>query len=271
MYFFICCISKYMNIAVYIVLVCLTGIYIVMSLQSAKSDRKVCKTKLTKLGNKISTILVEGDRLAEIPVLITEFKVAFDDFSKSHDEVTSLDEANILDHEVYYDHVESNFLKILATAKDVKQAAASFSSPVPSSPSSDVIGLLSLPKLELEVFSGEPIKYHTFIKAFKASVEKCSDDPDVRLSRLFQYLSGEPRDSIRSSMFVGGSNGYESALQTLEKLYGSPHRVTQDIIRSLRSSKPVKSCRDVRNLSHELRNAYLILESIKNLLNFWNF
>ena len=163
------------------ILVCLTIVLFTMTLADRKNARKVCKTRLTKLGNKISTIIVEGDKLADIPDLVIQFKAAFADFSKEHEEVVKLDEDNDMQNDAYYNQVESNFLKVLANAKDVKTPVPKVQSSNLSASNTTVVGLLSLPKLELEVFTGEPIKYHTFVKAFKASVEKCTDDTDVSL------------------------------------------------------------------------------------------
>ena len=64
---------------------------------------------------------------------------------------------------------------------------------------------------------------------------------------------------------MGGSQGYISALSTLDKLYGSSHRITQDIIKSLCSPKPAKPCKDLRQLASELRGAYQILNSVNSL------
>ena len=45
-----------------------------------------------------------------------------------------------------------------------------------------MINLLSLPKLELGVFSGDPMKYHTFIRAFDTNVDKLSENPDGKIA-----------------------------------------------------------------------------------------
>ena len=233
----------------------------VMSLADAKTARKTCKTKVTKLGNKISNLIIEGDRLAEVTQLIAQIKSAFSDFSKSHESVVALDPDNEIVHDSYFDNVESNYYKILSRAKEANVSETSAF----KSSDSTVVGLLSLPKLELEIFTGEALKYPTFIKSFKASVETCSSDPDIRLTRLYQFLGGEAREAVRSSLFIGGSQGYSSALDTLEKLYGSKHRIAQDIIKSLRSPKPAKSCKDLRQLASDVRGAYQVLSSINSL------
>ena len=238
----------------------LSFLLVIMSLADAKAARKVSKTKVTKLGNKITNLLIEGDKSAEISVLVTQFKTAFAEFSKTHEDVAKLDPDSEVSHDVYYDQAETNYFKILSRVKESKPVEIKS-----SSVDSTVVGLLSLPKLELEVFTGEVLKYPTFIKSFKASVESCTTDADIRLSRLFQFLGGEARESVRSCLYIGGNDGYKAAISALDKLYGSPHRITQDIIKSLRSPKPAKSCKDLRQLANELRGAYQILNSEKCL------
>ena len=83
------------------VLVCSTIILFTMTLSDRKNSRKVCKTRLTKLGNKICIIIVEGDKLADIPYLITQFQAAFADFSTEHEEVVKLDEDNDMQNDAY--------------------------------------------------------------------------------------------------------------------------------------------------------------------------
>ena len=127
---------------------------------------------------------------------------------------------------------------------------------------SEVFKLFSLPKVELQTFSGDALSYHSFIKSFKVNVEKLCSDPDARLARLLQYTDGQAKEAIKSSVYVGGEKGYKQALSTLEDLFGSKHKVTQDVIKSLRVNKPVKSANDMCALSHELRYAFQVLEDI---------
>ena len=109
------------------------------------------------------------------------------------------------------------------------------------------------------------MRYHAFIKSFETNVEKWCKDPDAKLARLLQYTDGDAHDSIRSSLLTGGESGYKQALDMLKDLYGSKHRVTQDVIETLHKSKPVKSAHDMLVLSHELRNSLHILQSIDSL------
>ena len=129
----------------------------------------------------------------------------------------------------------------------------------------DVYKLLCLPKVELEVFLGDPLKYHAFIKSFSVTVERLVKDADSRLARLLQYTAGKAHQAIQGALIIGGDSGYRFVVKTLEDLYGSKHHVTEDIIRSLRQVKLVKSAHEMRALSHELQNAYNVLQNIGSL------
>ena len=46
----------------------LSFLLVIMSLADTKAAGKVSKTKVTKLGNKITNLLIEGDKSAEISI-----------------------------------------------------------------------------------------------------------------------------------------------------------------------------------------------------------
>ena len=74
-----------------------------------------------------------------------------------------------------------------------------------------VHNLAYLPKDEIDVFSGDPTKYHSFIAIFEQSVEKYSPNGGARLTRLLQYTDGIAKRAIQSCAIVGGEEGYEKA------------------------------------------------------------
>ena len=84
-----------------------------------------------------------------------------------------------------------------------------------------MVNLLSLPKVELEIFSGNPLKYLSFIRAFDVNVDWLCSDPDSKIARLLQYTGGEAHEAIISAQITGGREGYTHARDTLKELYGS--------------------------------------------------
>lgn len=87
-----------------------------------------------------------------------------------------------------------------------------------------------MPKVELEVYDGNPLLYHHFISAFDSNIDKICDNGDSKLARLVQYTSGPPREAIRSCQVVGGDDGYQLARKILSDRFGNAHLVSTRMI-----------------------------------------
>ncbi|PIK39445.1 hypothetical protein BSL78_23710 [Apostichopus japonicus] len=129
----------------------------------------------------------------------------------------------------------------------------------------EFLHLLNLPKVELQIFHGNPLHYHQFIRAFEANVDRVCDDNDLKLSRLMQYTSGSAKEAIRSCQLVGGSSGYAKAISILENRFGNSHLVTERLIRELRFGKQVRLPQDIQQLADDMQNAFLVLSELKTL------
>ena len=55
------------------------------------------------------------------------------------------------------------------------------------------------------------MRYHSFMSLFGECVDKVKDDSQTKLTRLFQFTSGDAKDSIRPCVIVGGQVGYTTA------------------------------------------------------------
>ena len=93
-----------------------------------------------------------------------------------------------------------------------------------------VHNLAYLPKVEIDVFSGDPTKYHSFIAIFEQSVEKYTPDGGARLTRLLQYTDGIAKRAIQSYAIVGGDEGYEKARFILKQRFRDRHTISQALI-----------------------------------------
>ena len=74
---------------------------------------------------------------------------------------------------------------------------------------------LTLPKPEVPVFSGDPIEYNKFAKAFETSIE-------ARLYYLVQYTSGAVQELMQSCSLMDSDKGYQEARRLLRSRYGQP-------------------------------------------------
>ncbi len=66
----------------------------------------------------------------------------------------------------------------------------------------------SLPKREIQVFDGNPLQYHSFMKSFESGVESKTESPSDRLYFLEQYTRGHPREIIKSCQHMPADHGY---------------------------------------------------------------
>ena len=80
-------------------------------------------------------------------------KNAFSEFTLSHEKVVTKEPDENVDHVKDFDDVEANYVSALCKAKSVKHKVASSIQSTVSGHDSEMLGLLSLPKVELEVFS----------------------------------------------------------------------------------------------------------------------
>ena len=69
------------------------------------------------------------------------------------------------------------------------------------------------PEVDIDVFSGDPLKYHYFVEIFKEVVEKRIEDSRGRHTRLIKYTTGEAKDLIKPCIQQPLSEGYKNALE----------------------------------------------------------
>ena len=102
--------------------------------------------------------------------------------------------------------------------------------PVPTSHesvfNSQMLDMLSMPKLTIDVFTGDPLTYEEFMAIFDEIVDSKPVDSHMKLTRLLQFTSGEAKDSIRHCALIGGSRGYEQARRILSSRFGNEYVIS---------------------------------------------
>ena len=129
----------------------------------------------------------------------------------------------------------------------------------------DLVGMMNLPKVDLEPFDGDAIKYHTFMSVFDENVDKVLKDGNSKLMRLLQYTKGRANDAIRSCALLNGDEGYKNAREILKRRFGNDHIVTDRIIKQIRTGKPVRSADDLQQLADDLSNCLMTLTRMQTL------
>lgn len=121
--------------------------------------------------------------------------------------------------------------------------------------------LSSLPRREISVFDGDPLKYHAFIKAFENGVERNTENYSDRLYFLEQYTRGHPKELVRSCQHFDSERGYVKAKALLREHFGNAQKVASAYMERALSWPPIKT-EDVK----ALQDYSLFLRSCSNAM-----
>ncbi len=100
--------------------------------------------------------------------------------------------------------------------------------------------LQAAPKVEIDIFRGEPLEYTYFIENFKDVVENLVDNPRQRLVRLLKYTEGDAKDLIKHCVHEESTTCYSTAINLLEKEYGNPYTISCAYLEKLKSWPQIK-------------------------------
>lgn len=77
-----------------------------------------------------------------------------------------------------------------------------------------------LPEKKVTVFTGDPLNYRSFIRAFEQAIEQKTDSEQDKLYYLQQFTAGEPQQLVRSCEHMPAHKGFKKAKELLQKHYG---------------------------------------------------
>ncbi|GAA57118.1 protein disulfide-isomerase, partial [Clonorchis sinensis] len=97
----------------------------------------------------------------------------------------------------------------------------------------------SLPKIEIDMFSGNPMEFCKFIKAFQMSIADRLFDDSNKLMYLLYYCRGEAKEAIEHCVFLPGKAGYQRAMDILRTQFGRPHDIAQSFMNELLVGGPI--------------------------------
>ena len=107
---------------------------------------------------------------------------------------------------------------------------------------------MGLPKREIPKFSGDPLSYWNFIRAFTSGVVRYTSDATNRLSYLLHYCEGEAHELIEHCSMLSPDTGYNEALRILEEEFGDPRVISRQYITALTDGPGIKY-NDAKGLS----------------------
>ena len=242
--------------------------------EELKKKRISAKRAVSREINQAKQLVAEDENHEVLSEKVVKLKHTFKTVTTIHDQYTDLltDDNEIEESDKYFNDVQTEYINVL---KEVKEALSTAESKVKKETSfasnpdeitrEELLSLVHMPKLELEVFNGNPLKYHQFAKAFDQNVDKVTSDSDNKLARLVQYTTGEAKEAIKGCLLIAGDEGYKYAREILQKIFGNPHLVTEHVVKEMRSGKPARSPKDIQQLADDMRNAEVVLKKLNTL------
>ena len=250
-------------------------------MEGFKTIKNQRKSVLTRHCNTLTRLLEEqdadgiNDRLRSMKLIMEQLEQAHYDYLDCVQSNTSEDEDEISKCDAWFEGVSRMYLENVHKARcfldqryvapstgKVTQYSNESSSASASGLSAEFVTLLSLPRVDIPKFNGDPCEYQTFITTFDQVIGNIINDDQVKLTRLLQYMTGDAAIALRSCALIGGSSGYAQAREVLKSRFGSSHLVAQRVINDLRNGKTVSSAAEVRKLADDLTTAYQILSKI---------
>jgi len=226
-------------------------------MEDLKKQRSKEKSALSKLCSKLNRCVQERSK-DDVTQCIEEMKKKYRDFEKTHDSIHEQleDVPEIEASDSYLIDVEDKYSESLEKANEWLSSLEQMNSKKDVSSmvdkghdknlmTKDMIAMFNLPRLELDTFDGDPLQYHSFLGVFEETVEKVVTDGSAKLTRLLRYTSGAAKAAIKPCAIIGGEKGYLLAKRTLFEKFGTDLIISENLISSLRSEKPVRSAADL--------------------------
>ena len=244
-------------------------------MEKAKLVRRQGKAAITRHLGALKRLVAEED-VEGVQIRLDRIKASFKQFEVAHDAYQDLleDDAEIEQSEDWFEEVQANYVSCVTEARawlksqtegdgDSKSDISEDMSHHGKEPSclshADLVGLMSIPKVEIDKFEGDPLEYGSFMSVFDELVDRRVNDSQVKLTRLLQYTSGPAKGAIKNCALIGGEDGYVQARNILKNRYGNNHLVSKQIIDSLKSGKSVTKPQELQQLGDDLSMAITAL------------
>ncbi len=129
--------------------------------------------------------------------------------------------------------------------------------------------LSALPKREIPIYDGDPLKYHTFIKAFENGVERNTTNSCDRLYFLEQHTKGHAKELVRSCQHINPERGYTKAKALLMEQFGNGQKIASAYMDKALSWPPIKAedTKALQDYSLFLRGCCNAMEDVQYLLD----
>ena len=99
-----------------------------------------------------------------------------------------------------------------------------------SNDSCDLLRRMHLPKMAMETFDGEIMKYGSFVRQFENNISSRTCDDEERLYYLEQMTIGKPREIVRTCLHLPPGEGFREARRLLDKRYGDKSKIATALV-----------------------------------------
>ena len=239
-------------------------------LHRAKIVRRTRKSAVTRLLGTIDRHILDND-VQSVTESLEIVKQRFENLEEAHDAYHAMltNDDEIENSEEWFISAQRDYVKSVASIKswinnselELEQSKPDLSNDIDNT--ADLLAMVTtMPRVEIDKFDGDPLKYQSFMAIFDELVHAKQVDDQVKLTRLLQYTKDAAKNSISSCALIGGTKGYQQARDILKTRFGSRHLISQSVIDNLKSGKPINKGVELQQLADDLTMAATTLDQL---------
>ncbi|XP_041467229.1 uncharacterized protein LOC121417559 [Lytechinus variegatus] len=124
-----------------------------------------------------------------------------------------------------------------------------------------------LPKIDVPMFSGEPMNYPLWKNAFDCMVDAKPISDSNKLNYLNTYVCGKAKEIVEHYLLLGEDDGYQKARAEIDSRFGNPSALSVAYTRKLCSWPSIESkdASGLRDFSDFLQKVLSAKTKVKNL------
>ena len=241
--------------------------------ENLKKSRSARKGALTR---EINTTVkfIDAGMVKEVELRIGKLKEKFTAFEVAHDAFheTLEDEAEISTSDKFFDDVQDQYINAMKRAEsinpaqvnEVREPEPQGNNPTSNDLNREILNMMNVSNLRIEPYDGDPLLFHSFFAIFDENVDKRIADETAKMTLLLDKTTGDALRTVRP--FANMKNGgYAKAREALAKRFGNPHVIADQVISNLTNGGPIKSAKDLVQLSDDLNGAMNVLGNLGKL------
>ena len=243
-----------------------------MTSEELIKERQNARYNLTKQIQNVKQWVAE-ESAEKVQAGVEKVKSSFSHFELTHNLVHKqlIEESCVIESEIYYSETQAYYIdelmKINSWRRQFSQPTIDIQSAMNKliSICSELVTYMNLPRIEIDEFDGNPLRFMEFCSAFDECVCKFTNDGQMKLNRLLQYTKGDAKEAIRSCAMIGGEEGYQQARKILVSRFGEKELIAKSFISKITNKVSVESASQMRKFADELSNSFTILKRLDML------